>query len=70
MNLYAAYKFSYAAAHSQYYDNNLKAHEKQFLHIVLADDSATSVYSCSNAKLSESCSLSFILSSSPFFRSL
>jgi len=52
-NLYAAYKFSYAAAHSLYSDNNVKAHDKQFLHVVLADDSATSVYS-SHSKLPES----------------
>ena len=65
-----AYKFSYAAAHSLHSDNNLKVYDKQFLHVVLADDSATSVYSPSDSKLSESFSLSFIFSSSPFFRSL
>jgi len=68
MNLYAAYKLSYAAAHSLYSGTNLKVHDKQFLHVVLADASATSVYSFSDSKLSES--LSFIFSSSPFFRSL
>ena len=70
MNLYAAYKFLYSAAHSLYSDNNLKAQCKQFLHVVLVDDSATSVYSPFDYKLSESFSLSFIFSSSPFFRSL
>ena len=34
MNLYAAYKFSYAAANSLYFDNNLKANDKRFLHVV------------------------------------
>jgi len=33
MNLYAAYKFSYAATHSLYSDNNLKAQDKHFLHV-------------------------------------
>jgi len=45
MNFYAAYKFLYAAAHSLHSGNSLKVHDKQFLHVVLADDSATSVYS-------------------------
>jgi len=53
MNFHAAYKFSYAAAHRLYSGNSLKAHDKQFFHVVLADDSATSVYSSSDSKLSE-----------------
>ena len=71
MNLYAPYKFSCAAAQSLYPDSNWKAQDKQFLHVVLAGDSTTSVYPSSKSKLSESFSLSFIfLSLRPFFRSL
>ena len=63
MNLYAANKFSYAAAHNLYSDNKMKAHEKQFLDVVFSDDSATSVYSSSDFKLSESFALSSIFPS-------